>query len=65
MCNCQSDTMRLEHLDKVEAIVAAYQDKPGSLITILQQVQDIYNYIPQQAVEVISEKLGIKVEFFK
>lgn len=60
MCNCGSDSMRLDHLDKVEEIVAAYKEKPGSLITILQQVQDIYNYIPRQAVEVISHELGIK-----
>lgn len=31
----------------------------GSLITILQKIQDIYGYLPKEAIEYISEQTGI------
>lgn len=31
----------------------------GSLITILQKTQDIYGYLPKEAIEYISERTGI------
>ncbi len=36
-----------------------YASVPGSLITILQQAQDIYGYLSQEAIEYISAKTGI------
>ncbi|MCD8300278.1 MAG: NADH-quinone oxidoreductase subunit NuoE [Clostridiales bacterium] len=36
-----------------------YASVPGSLITILQQAQDIYGYLSQDAIYYISEKTGI------
>ncbi|MCD8333578.1 MAG: NADH-quinone oxidoreductase subunit NuoE [Clostridiales bacterium] len=36
-----------------------YASVPGSLITILQQAQDIYGYLSQEAIEYISARTGI------
>lgn len=36
-----------------------YAAVPGSLITILQQAQDIYGYLSQEAIMYISKKTGI------
>ncbi|MCD8230925.1 MAG: NADH-quinone oxidoreductase subunit NuoE [Clostridiales bacterium] len=36
-----------------------YAAVPGSLITILQQAQDIYGYLSQEAIEYISARTGI------
>lgn len=36
-----------------------YAKVPGSLITILQQAQDIYGYLSQEAIMYISKKTGI------
>ncbi len=35
-----------EMLRKVDAIVEKYKDKPGSLIPVLQQAQDVCGYLP-------------------
>ncbi|MCR5206849.1 MAG: NADH-quinone oxidoreductase subunit NuoE [Eubacterium sp.] len=36
-----------------------YAEVKGSLITILQKTQDIYGYLPKEAITLISEKTGI------
>ena len=40
-------------------VLEEYASVPGSLITILQHTQDIYGYLPKEALELISEKTGI------
>lgn len=40
-------------------ILEKYAAVPGSLITILQQAQDIYGYLSQEAIMYISKKTGI------
>lgn len=54
-CHCQgpqSDfTLLKDVLDK-------YAHQPGSLITILQQAQDIYGYLPKDVMYHIAEKVG-------
>ena len=34
---------------QIDAILARYQGKKGSLIPILQEVQALYNYLPKDA----------------
>ena len=36
---------------QIDAILARYQGKKGSLIPILQEVQALYNYLPKDALE--------------
>ena len=47
-------------LSLIVGIVVKYKDTKGSLITILQGVQEIYNYVPMEAIEYIAEQTGIK-----
>lgn len=49
---CQDFTLLAPTLEK-------YASVPGSLITILQQAQDIYGYLSQEAILYISKKTGI------
>lgn len=48
-------------LTKIEPVLAEYKDVPGSLITILQQTQDIYGYLPADVLELISKETGIAI----
>jgi NADH-quinone oxidoreductase subunit E len=52
----QSETIELEPINK---IIDEYAGQPGSLIPILQKAQDIYGYLPSEAMNYISEKTGI------
>ena len=46
-------------LTLLEDVLATYADVKGSLITILQKTQEIYGYIPIDAVYHISERTGL------
>lgn len=59
-CGCKA-TKPKTNLKKLEPLLAEYQDSPGSLITVLQKTQDIYGYLPKDAIYAISSALEIKV----
>ncbi len=42
----QDDSITPEMYRKIDDIVARYKDKPGSLIPVLQQAQDVCGYLP-------------------
>lgn len=46
-------------LKLIEPVLDEYAGIKGSLITILQHTQDIYGYLPKEAIEKISEATGI------
>lgn len=46
-------------LSLIDDVLNEYAHLKGSLITILQSTQDIYGYLPKEAIELISEKTGI------
>lgn len=46
-------------LTLLDDVLKEYASVKGSLITILQNTQDIYGYLPKEAIELISEKTGI------
>lgn len=46
-------------LSLLNDVLKEYASVKGSLITILQNTQDIYGYLPREAIELISEKTGI------
>ncbi len=50
-----------ENYNYVAEVLKKYSDVKGSLITILQKVQDKYNYVPREAMVMISEATGIKL----
>ena len=43
----------------LSGVLEEYAPVKGSLITILQHTQDIYGYLPKEAIELISDKTGI------
>ena len=55
-CDCkgpQSDFSLLK------GVLDEYASQPGSLITILQQAQDIYGYLPKDVMYHIAETVGV------
>ncbi len=46
-------------LKLLEPVLNELANIKGSLITILQKTQDIYGYLPKEAIEYISRKTGI------
>ena len=46
-------------LSLIDGVLEKYAPVKGSLITILQHTQDIYGYLPKEAIELIAEKTGI------
>ena len=56
-CKCGCNQNPFSELDPV---LDKYGSVKGSLITILQKTQDIYGYIPVDAVNYISERIKVK-----
>ena len=46
-------------LSLIDGVLNEYAGVKGSLITILQHTQDIYGYLPKEAIILISQKTGI------
>ena len=46
-------------LTLIDGALSEYASVPGSLITVLQKTQDIYGYLPKEAIEKISAQMNI------
>jgi NADH:ubiquinone oxidoreductase subunit E len=44
---------------KIKSFVTKYNSKKKALISILQDIQEEYNYLPQDALRIVSETTGI------
>ncbi len=58
-CECQCGGTAEANFTELAPVLEKYAKVPGSLITILQQAQDIYGYLSMDAINYISEKTGI------
>ena len=47
------------NVSTVDAMIERHGCKPGSVISILQEVQDHYRYLPQEAFSHLAKRLGI------
>lgn len=47
------------NLELIDGVLEEYASVPGSLITILQHTQDIYGYLPKEAIQKISKATKI------
>ena len=47
-----------EEWEKVDQIITAYKDKPGSLIPVLQQVQEVCGFLPEEVQNRVAEGLN-------
>jgi NADH:ubiquinone oxidoreductase subunit E len=45
---------------KIDAIIENYKADPEALLMIMQDISDIYNYVPPEVIPVLVESLGIK-----
>ena len=64
MCdNCESCSnqwqMGSENYINMLEIVNAYRNEKSVLIPLLQKVQTVFGYIPQEAVGIIAKELGL------
>ncbi len=50
--------MEAEEL-KVKSYITKYNNEKKALISILQEVQEEYNYLPQEVLRIVSKTLGI------
>ncbi len=46
---------------EIDAIIERYENKPSSILAILQDIQTKEKYLPKEALERIGEKLGMPV----
>ena len=46
-------------LDKLDGIIEKYQDKKWSLIPLLQEVQEVYGYVPPETIAPIADALNM------
>jgi len=45
---------------KINAIIDRYSASPEALLMIMQDISDIYNYVPPEVIPVLVEKMGVK-----
>ncbi len=45
---------------KIDEIIAAYDGNPEALLMIMQDISDLYNYVPSEVVPVLVDRLGVK-----
>lgn len=45
----------------IEPILQEFKDQQGAVIPILQRTQDLYGYLPEDAMQEISKKSGISI----
>ncbi|MEW5767711.1 MAG: NADH-quinone oxidoreductase subunit NuoE [bacterium] len=51
--------MEREKADKLQAIIEKYKGIKGALIPALQEVQDLFNYLPDKALQAVGKGLKI------
>ena len=61
-CGCNGKgNVAVKDVDKLDEILSKYEGIKGSLISILQDVQGLYEYLPEEALNYVSEKPGFNV----
>ena len=63
MCNCNGELNKID-LSKMDSVIEKYLNVAGNLIPILQATQNIYGYLPMEALEYISENTKNKNKLF-
>ncbi len=54
-CDCKTD----ERLEQVKEVIQSLKNVKGALIPVLHKVQDLYGYLPEEVIEVVSAELSI------
>lgn len=45
---------------RINAIIEQYQEDHEALLMIMQDISDLYNYVPREVVPLLCEKLGVR-----
>ncbi|RLA92420.1 MAG: NADH-quinone oxidoreductase subunit NuoE [Deltaproteobacteria bacterium] len=46
--------------EKINAIIEKYEKNKEALLMIMQDISELYNYVPPEVVPLLAEKLGVK-----
>ena len=57
-CLCD---LTAEHQENILEICRSYADNPGSLISILNDVQEYFGYLPMQVQQLIADETGVSL----
>lgn len=56
-CGCKrTDEQKLQH---VKEAIERFRDMKGALIPVLHEVQDVYGYLPEEVLQLVSDELNI------
>lgn len=50
--------------EKLDKIISEYLENEGNIVSILQDIQEEFNYIPEEAVDYVAEKTSVPVSNF-
>jgi len=60
MCQCNCDVeSKSEEFQKLDQVLAKFKGKKGALIPVLQAAQDVFGYLPADALKEISRQLNL------
>jgi len=59
VCNPDHPDIKDEMWDKINAIIKTGRNKPGALITVLRECQDVVGYLPRELLIHISQGLNV------
>jgi NADH-quinone oxidoreductase subunit E len=45
--------------EKLERILEKYKDTPGMVMSVLEEVQEVYGYLPREILVQVSEQIGV------
>jgi NADH:ubiquinone oxidoreductase subunit E len=46
--------------EKIDAIIENYKTNPETLLMIMQDISDMYNYVPPEVIPILMERLRVK-----
>jgi len=58
-CCCCGGNQVDERLEKAKEVIQKYKDVKGGLIPVLHQIQNIYGYLPEDVLKVVSQELNV------
>jgi len=47
-------------LEKIDAIIENYKANPETLLMIMQDISDMYNYVPPEVIPILMERLRVR-----
>ncbi|MCK5734682.1 MAG: NAD(P)H-dependent oxidoreductase subunit E, partial [Candidatus Latescibacteria bacterium] len=53
--------LKQEHLNRLDGIIAAYRGKPGALIPVLHEAQEVFGYLPKVVQARVSKGLRVSL----